>query len=336
MAITSKDVAQRARVSPITVSRVFNPRPNFPIAATTRERVHAAARELGYRPNRLARALVTGQTHVVTLHIPELSAYYAQIVRATQTLLTADHYEMIMLIDPFRLGDGDIPVPDRRPFPSDGIIAVDMPWRMDTLRQTDGHKDTALVSMGTHPPDGVDYVVVDLHAGAKEALHHLIEMGARRIGYVVWDYLNAPGNARRDAYDIVMSEAGLAPRFYPVSWPSREAASSELKEQFAVGDLPDALFCFNDDLAIGAFHILREMGVPVPEDILLCGCDGIPDTEYLAVPLTTIEQPIEKMCRRAWSMLRTKVDDPGRPAEQEVLLPRLIVRESTRRLHKAG
>ncbi|HEX5323558.1 MAG TPA: LacI family DNA-binding transcriptional regulator, partial [Capsulimonadaceae bacterium] len=249
-------MAQRARVSPITVSRVFSPRPNFPIAAATRERVHAAARELGYRPNRLARALVTGRTHVVTLHVPELTPYYAQIIRSTHAHLMHDHYEMIMLIDPFRVR-GPGMVPERRPFPSDGVLAVDMPGRMDTLRQTDG-KDTALVTMGTHPLEETDYVIVDLHAGARKALRHLIEEGAKRIGYVVWDFLNEPGNARQDAYEAVMRESGLTPLYYPVSWPSREAARKELAPQFLANPLPDALFCFNDDLAIGVFNVLRE------------------------------------------------------------------------------
>lgn len=329
VAITSKDVAAKARVSPITVSRVFNPRPEFPIAAATKERVHAAARELGYRPNRLARALVTGRTHVVTLHVPELSAYYAQIVCATQRLLMEDHYEMIMLIDPFRVGEPGAPVPDRRPFPCDGILAVDMPGRMDTLRQTDGHKDTPLVTMGTHPPENADYVVIDLHAGAKEALRHLIDSGARSIGYVVWDFLSGPGDARRDAYELVMREAGLPTRYYPLSWPSREAASRELGSLLVPGDLPDALFCYNDDLAIGAYYVLREMGVRVPDDIQLCGCDGVPDTKYLAVPLTTISQPVEEMCRRAWRILRARIGDPSLPPQQEILLPHLLVREST-------
>ena len=95
MAVTSKDVAMRAQVSLMTVSRVFSPRLGFPIAEATRERVRIAATELGYQPNRLARALVTGRTHIITLHIPEMSVYYAEVVRSIQALLQKDHYEMI-------------------------------------------------------------------------------------------------------------------------------------------------------------------------------------------------------------------------------------------------
>jgi DNA-binding LacI/PurR family transcriptional regulator len=332
LAVTSKEVAQRANVSPMTVSRVFSPRPGFPIAEKTRERVQAAALELGYRPNRLASALVTGRTNMVTLHIPELSPYHAQIVRTLQGLLAADDYEMIMFIDPFRVDQPDARLRERRPFPSDGVIAVDLAGTTgsDLLRQAGGTSAPPIVCVGTRPLD-TDGVFVDLSEGVRQAVRHLVDRGARRIGYVVWDFVNRTGDARRDAYEGVIREAGLEPLYYPVSWPSRDAARAEIGALLDAGDRPDALFCFNDDLAIGVFRILQERGIMVPDDMLLCGCDGLSDAEYLAVPLTTVALPIEAMCATAWSLLCRRMDAPAAEAQQTTLNSRLIVRESTRR-----
>lgn len=335
MSITSKDVARRAKVSQITVSRVFNPRPNFPIAAATRDRVHAAARELGYRPNRLARALATGRTHVVSLYIPELSPYHAVVVRSIQKLLIADQYEMIMLIDPLRPERQDNAVPDRRLFPSDGILAVDLPGRLEAIRQAEVRQDTPIVVIGTYPSDGRDSVMVDLNAGARDAVRHLVEAGARRIGYVVWRYSNRQGDARRDAYEEVLAEAGLTPQYFPISWPARQAAREELKALID-GQLPDAFFCYSDDCAIGVFHGLRDMGVRVPEDVLLCGCDGLPDAEYLATPLTTVAQPIDDLCAQGWELLKGRMQHPERSVQQVTLKPDLVVRQSTTREWASG
>jgi len=96
--VTCKDVAQRADVSIMTVSRVFNPRSSKFIAPATRLRVEAAARELGYQPNRLASALITGRTNIVRVHVPEMSPYYAWVVRALQLQLAASGYELLILM----------------------------------------------------------------------------------------------------------------------------------------------------------------------------------------------------------------------------------------------
>lgn len=335
MSVTSKDVAMRAQVSPMTVSRVFSPRTGFPIAAATRERVHAAARELGYRPNRLARALATGRTHVITLYIPELTSYHAQVVRSMQALLMAAHYEMIMLIDEFRLAQPEGASAEGRLFPSDGIIAVDVPgWLGQYVQGNRAETRSArspLVSIGTVAVDPADCVLVDLRQGAQQAVGHLIACGARRIGYLVPRFASMPGDPRWDGYTQAMGKAGLEPQAYQITWPTREVAHREVAALLAEGDPPEALFCFNDDCAIGAFAALRERGLRVPDDLLLCGCDGLPDLEFLAVPLTTIVQPMQEMCRIAWEFLTRRIEDPTLPRQQAILQPKLVTRRSTDR-----
>jgi LacI family transcriptional regulator len=329
MAVTSKDVARRANVSPMTVSRAFSPRPGFPIAPATRERVLAAARELGYRPNRLAGALVTGRTHAVTLHIPELTSYHAQIVRLIHSLLTRDGYAMIMLIDEPTAPRAKDAAPPW--FPSDGVLAVDLPGRDDLAPLYGPAPATPLLRMGTYIPPAGDCVVVDLYPGARAAVRHLLDAAARRIAFVAPSDAIRPGEPRHDACVATLREAGVEPLYYPLSRPTREAARTEIVGQMAAGAAPEALFCYSDDCAIGALAALHACGLRVPEDILVCGCDGLPDAAYFPTPLTTIEQPIAEMCERAWEILRARTGDPSGAERRVILSPRLVVRGSTLR-----
>jgi LacI family transcriptional regulator len=91
----------------------------------------------------------------------------------------------------------------------------------------------------------------------------------------------------------------------------------------------DALFCNNDDLALGAYRGLREAGLRVPDDVMLVGCDGIEDMQFLEQPLTTIAIPVEEMCALAWRFLRRRIENPDTPLQHALLQPTLVVRESS-------
>jgi LacI family transcriptional regulator len=330
MPVTIRDVAQRLSLSHTTVSRVLNGRVDINIPEITRQRVMDAAAEMGYRPNSLARALATGHTYVITLSIPLLQSYTEEIARHLGTRVVAHDFEMI--ISDMARHQGPHPYRfDRAPLAVDGIIGVDLPWREDTLRNLSGDADTPFVSVGTYPLESTDYVVVDLVPGATECVRHLVGVGARRIAYVVWSPMNRPGDARREAYEAVMREAGLRPEYFGVSMPTRMAAWKELPGYLQADRLPDALFCFNDDMAIGAFRALSDLGIRVPDEVLLCGCDGLPDAEFLSVPLTTVVQPIEEMCDVAWQFLRRRMEHRDLPRQQVTLGSRMVVRKSSTR-----
>src|SRR5690606_29158862 len=117
--------------------------------------------------------------------------------------------------------------------------------------------------------------------------------------------------------------------YIPLSTNTRAAARAELKSYLEANGCPDSILCFNDDVAIGIYRALCEQGIKVPQQVALIGCDGIDDTEYLECPITTIVQPVEEMCRMAWQMLESRIANPRQPFQQKVLLPELVVREST-------
>lgn len=338
---TRNEVAQYAGVSGATVSRVLSNRPDAQISRDARARVLMAAKHLGYSPNSIARALVTGRTNMVALWIAELHAYHAEVIRQIQRLLGDDGFEMVICdVTRYQTAISDIGRHDEsEQYPIrmsslqvDGILAVDRPDRVRSMLLANKELRRPFVSIGSHKLDAADYVAVDLRPGTIAAITHLIQSGCRRIAYVVWEYINHSGDARRDAYDETILAAGLVPEYWQFTGNTRHSVREELAQHAKAGSLPDALFCFNDDMAIGAYKALHDLGLRVPDDILLVGCDGLSETEYLDRPISTIVQPIEEMCRTAWRLLKNRIADPDVPLQQVILQPELVVRESSLRI----
>jgi DNA-binding LacI/PurR family transcriptional regulator len=128
-----------------------------------------------------------------------------------------------------------------------------------------------------------------------------------------------------------MQAAGLRREYIVAVDQSRAAAAAAVAAHVEQFGLPDAIFCHNDEMALGAYRSLRLLGVRVPDEVALVGCDGIEDTEYLEVPLTTLRQPLEEMCRLACEFLQRRMAQPDIPVQSAVLLPQLVVRESSLR-----
>jgi DNA-binding LacI/PurR family transcriptional regulator len=327
MKVTIKQIAEQVGVSPSTVSRVLSGRGERLISEQTRQRVLRAAEELGYQPHLGARSLVTGRTCTVALWMSQLfTAFHARIVHLMETTLWRSGYELLIRqvghqTEPPRHGWGRV----------DGIIGFECVGALRSVRKISYRRPLPVVSMGAYYLTDVDYVGVDLYTGTAQAVKHLIEQGCRRVAYLVNAESRHPGDARRDAYDAVVEAAGL-PKEYIVSVDqSRSAAMAAVAAHVEQFGLPDGIFCHNDEMALGAYRVLRLLGVRVPEEVALVGCDGIEDTEYLEVPLSTVRQPLEEMCRLACEFLQRRMAQPDAPLQSAVLLPQLMVRESSLR-----
>jgi DNA-binding LacI/PurR family transcriptional regulator len=178
-------------------------------------------------------------------------------------------------------------------------------------------------------------VRIDLFSATRAAVRHLLASGRRRIAFLAPGH--EPGSSRADAYRAVLVEAGLAPMFIDV--PPAEGFSERARTRQAVRGVlrrrqrPDALFCFNDEYAIGALRGLRDAGLSVPDDVAIFGCDGIEETEYHDPPLSTIVFPFTEAARLGWEFLRQRIEDPGLPVQSAVLIPDLAVRESSGVVH---
>lgn len=325
---TIRDIAAAVGASPATVSKVLTGRGDSLISDTTREKIRDTARELGYSPNLAARALVTGRTHCIALWAATLADYHATVANVLLDVLRPSRYEMV-ITDVVKHPDWHAYFQRNAPWPVDGIIALDSPQSVEAYLATSAGRNTPVVSIGAYYWAQTDHVGVDLGSGVREAAFHLAEQGCRRIAHLTCAHGMRPGDSRKLAYEQAMSEMGREPRLLVAEESSREDARLLIHDLVRTGKLPDALLCFNDETAIGAYRGLREMGVRIPDDVALTGCDGIPDTAYFDPPITTIAQPADELCRAAWQCLQKRMAEPDSPLQSRMLKGDLVIRESS-------
>ena len=333
MAATVSDIAARLKVSRSTVSRVLNNRCQNFISQATRERVQKAAEELGYAANPFAQALATGRTNLIGYWSPDVyERFFVMAALHMHRALREDGYDMISR-DAKLQTDAKV----RADWPVDGTIAVctSSDWLQSglTSRRLPAVPTVhvSIIRASRDPQENLDVVDVDLLTGAKEAVTHLVGLGCKRIAYLLYADMNAPEEDRHKAYATVMRKSGMKPEYIVISDRARRVVRQEIQEYVRAHGCPDGIFCCNDDEAIGAYRGLRDMGVRIPEDVALVGCDGIEDTECLDVPISTIVMPVEEMCRTAWQFLKRRIQNPGIPQQQTVLRTHLAVRESSQR-----
>ncbi len=325
---TIGDIAAALGLSASTVSKVLNGRGDAKIPEGTRERVRVAAAGMGYTPNLAARALVQGRTNAVAVWAETLADFHANIVNLLQDAMRPSGYEMLVS-DVVKHPNWHAHLQRRPIWPVDGIIAVDTPRSVELLLSVASSSRPPVVSLGAYYSDLVDQVGIDLRAGVVEGVTHLVASGRRNVAYLVCNHGYRAGDARYDGYNAVMSEAGRTPQYIRGTASSRADGYTTMAAYLAAQPAPDALFCFNDEMALGAYRAIREAGLRVPGDIALMGCDGIHDLEYLECPMSTVAQPCAEGCEIAWAFLQRRIGEPDRPRQSIVLASRFVGREST-------
>lgn len=329
MPVTILDIARKLSLSHATVSYVLNNRGNVRVSQATRERVLDAAKEMGYHPNQAARALVTGRTHTVALWIVDgFSPYYSLVARHIHRQANLhDYYALIhdAEMTPERVSDDP-----RMHWTVDGILAVDLAMNHRPRLMQLQTKKIPLVSFGCYCDETMDRVSVDLYAGAVEAVRHLLASGRKRVALMINHGSLIRHDIRSDAYEAVMREAGLEPEYILLSLQYRKYARARVIDYVGEYGRPEAIFCVNDEVAAGCSRGLQELGLRIPDDVAIVGCDGMEETEYYTPSISTIALPAEEMCRLAWEMLERRMNEPDAPVQEVVLQPSLLIRESSR------
>lgn len=325
-------VAKQAGVSSATVSRVLSGS-RVRIAPETRRRVQQIANDLGYSPNRAARALVTGRTQTLALWAVNLrSPFSAQVIYNVSQELARHEYDL--MIAAAHSSNSALKTAHLLSWPIDGIFALDLPRAAIPGLNGSLLGGKPFVSLGGYISDQSDYVHVDFRAQVIEAIRHLISVGCERIAYLVpgwFEWFREANDARLCGYDAVITEAGRRPEYVVTPDEKRGSVASALTEHIERHGCPDGLFCFNDDMAIGALRALKDLGRRVPEDVALIGCDGIEDTSYFDPRITTIAQPLDQICMVAWAFLERRIRDNDLPLQQITIQPKLEIRESSLR-----
>lgn len=329
MRVSLKDVAQRAGVSVKTVSNVVN---NYQhVTPAMRERVQRAIDELGYRPNLVARHLRKGRTGIIALAVPELNnPYFAELAGAV--IDCAAEYDYTVLLD-HTAGVREKEILVSQGFRShviDGLILSPIELEPEDLRART--ESAPLVLLGEREYDEpYDHILIDNIAASRTAVRHLIDLGRRRIAFLGARHESArkPAHLRQRGWSEELTTAGLAPEESLVvathGYDRRDGATA-MAALLARGEHPDAVFAFNDLVALGAMRTLAERGLRVPQDVAVVGFDDIDAARFTDPPLTTVRQPIAEVAGTIVQMLVHGVDAKADP----VIFPtELIVRDST-------
>ncbi len=326
--VTIKDIASRVGVSATVVSQVLRGVEGSMVSHATRERILETAQELGYRPNRLARALVSGKTQTIAIWRHGVyTAFHAWVMHQCALRAYEDGYEVIIRdFTSVRENSVWIHLSD-----VDGVLAHECVAHVRMLLEHYPGILPPVVSMGVYVVPECDHVTVDLYPAARASVEHLIQQGCRRIAFVADEPAQSVGEPRYEAYRAVLEEAGLPQEFLALHDASRPQARRILCEYFQTRGAPEGIFCHNDDTAIVCLRALHDLGIRVPDDAAVIGCDGIVESEYTVPELSTIVQPIEQMCRHGWMLLKQRMEHPTRPRQEVVLQARFVPRGSSQR-----
>jgi DNA-binding LacI/PurR family transcriptional regulator len=321
------DVARAAGVSHQTVSRVLNEADH--VRPETRERVLRAMRELDYRPNSLARALVTGRSRTLgvvsfdtTLYGPastlfgiERAAHAEGYFVSIASVTSLDRASVLGAVERLRAQGVD------------GILII---TPHDAAAQAVLHvpPDMPVVAVEAGPTEKVPVVAVDQVRGAEAATRHLLELGHRTVWHVAGpsDWLEA--RQRVDGWIATLTEAGAdIPPLLAGDWSAR--SGYELGKRLATVRDVTAVFAANDQMALGILRALDEAGRDVPEDISVVGFDDLPLVRWTSPPLTTVGQPLEAMGRLAVHTVLRLVRGEQLESPRIELGTTLVVRDST-------
>lgn len=323
------DIARETGLTLGTVSRALNTEGKYAISPETRERVAAVASRLGYRPNLIGRALAARSTGLILLVSPDpFAPYYVEVSRHLSAQADRYGYSFVTGGALPKASDGGIPANDWL-YGVDGMVVCDCLPHQEAYVAEALRLKIPVVGLGVRDPFPTDFVRVDLYRAARELMAHFAEQGCRRPAL-----LASPGaetdDPRHRAYWDALAEADQDERFVKVRNQSRAAAREAVVEAYRTEPF-DALFCENDLMAVGALRGLTDLGVRVPEEVCLAGCDGLEEARYRSVPITSIVQPLEAMCVAAWTMLQTRIEGDESPARTEAMTAILEIRASSLR-----
>ena len=331
--MTLKDVAARAGVHPATASRALNPETRILVSEDTTRRVLAAADELGYRPNPVARSLRTRRSHTVGVLIPDLNnPLFPPIVRGIDDrLAAADYVALIGNTD----GDDErerVVFEQMRARHVDGFVLATAHLRSPLLAEA-ARAEIPVVLMNRLVEDySIPSVSVDNERGVRMAVSHLAELGHRRIAHIAGPQDLSTGRSRYQGFVSAMAACGLPVDPSLVVFAGRFSLAEGQRCCRELLELPErctAVAAGNDMLALGCYAALDAAGLTCPQDLSVVGFNDMPLAGRLQPPLTTISIPETDLGRLAAECLISLIEDPDQPAVHLLVPVSLVVRGST-------
>jgi LacI family transcriptional regulator len=336
MQIRMRDIAKKLGVSVATVSKVVRDHPD--ISPETKKRVLDVIKELNYRPNLAARSLRAGRSHMVGLVVPDiLHSFFAEVAKGVGNRLRRKGYNVVLFSSeekPEREIEG---IESLLAHQVDGLIVASVLTvaKADIFRRIEAQNTPYVLVDRTIPGLQANYVGGNDEEIGALATEHLVQRGNRRIAHIRGPKVST-GEGRLKGYMSTLVRCGLpVPAEYIVKVNSTDVVAESqgfqaMRQLLALSERPDAVFCFNDLVAIGAMRAVLNSGLKVPADIALIGVANMPNVDMLIVPLSTIDQSSVEVGDRAAKLLLKRMESESESRTTRIYIqPKLIVRDST-------
>lgn len=325
--ISSTDVARRAGVSQSAVSRAFSP--GGIISAETRAKVEAAAAELGYRPNALARSLITKRTNMVALLTGDIAnPHYARIINAFSLGLQKRGLHVLL----FSLTEGqsvEAAIEEVLKYRVDGVIMISAALSSEVGEAcAKVGVPVVLYNRYARQPN-VSSVRIENRAGGRRMADYLIDRGHRAIGFIAGTAIDPTSNDRELGFTERIAERGARLVGRAAGDYGFASGGTGLEMLMRGAEPPTAIFAASDLMAFGAMdHARHRLGLRVPEDISIAGFDDLPEAGWPSYDLTTIRQPVETMAVASVDLLIERIESAAARPQTQLVPGELIVRGS--------
>jgi LacI family transcriptional regulator len=334
MAVRMKDIAQDLGLSVVTVSKVL--RGHHDIGLRTKERVLQRAKELNYRPNLMARSLVTGRSSLIGLVVPDLiHPFFSEIAKSLSFALKSKGYYLVVASseeDPSLETEEIERMLAQR---LDALVVASAQSAPEPLQRAIEQGTPIVLIDRFFSGFNVNFVGTDDYAVGVMATEHLLETGRRRIAHIRGPETSV-GRRRFEGYRATLEKHGVqfrpeyvfAPRMTDVD--SRRHGAEAMAKLLNLDSRPDGVFCFNDALAMGAMTTILDHGLSIPGDVAVIGCGNLHFVNALRVPLSSIDQNSGEIGERAAKLIINLLGEKKTARPKRIVLePRLAARAST-------
>ena len=333
MNTTSKDVAALAGVHPSTVSRVINNDPR--ISEKTKERVLLVIKKLGYTPNAIARGLKTKRTHTLGMLIPDITnPFFAEIARGVEDAANKNTFNVILCNTDDKLKKERTYLQILRGKRVDGLILGTAHIKDKSILEIEKKKFPYILVSRNIEELNKNCIIVEDIEGGKMATEYLIKLGHRQIAHITGPLKTRSALNRLKGYKLALKKYEIEYRDELVGEGDFriKGGYQVMKKFLKLGEPPTAIFAANDLLALGAMQAIQKMNFRIPNDFSVIGFNDIALASFVYPPLTTIRQPMMEMGKLAVKMLIKIIEEGEFNQKKEVLSPKLIIRESCKKL----
>ncbi len=338
MATRLKDIANELGLSVVTVSKVLRDHPD--IGAETRKRVLKRMRELNYQPNLAARSLVTGRTWTLGLVVPDLlHPFFAEIAKAITVGTRRKGYSLLISSSD---EDPDLEAQEIKQLLArrvDVILVASAQTSTASFRLIEAEKTPYILIDRRLKELNANFVGVDDEAVGFMATSHLAEQGCQRIAHIrgpeVSTAVGRLAGYKRglQSYGMTLEPEHVVSLGASGDHRGEKGGHDAARRLLSTDPRPDGIFCFNDPSALGAMRAILEEGLRIPEDVAVVGCGNLSFSDFLRVPLSSVDQGSESIgnCAADLALRLAHRKTPAKP-RTELISPRLVVRASSRRL----